>query len=132
MIGVKVRSLDTACVGRYRDFYLFTRAVCASRKSMGRKDSMKTYEAVVIFASDEAQMNSGKEFIKKEFDGAGIAIKKEEDMGDRLLAYPVRKNDRGHFILYIIESAPEPLKALNKSMKLRPEILKYLFVRQDN
>jgi len=93
---------------------------------------MKTYEAVVIFASDEAQMNSGKEFIKKEFDGAGIAIKKEEDMGDRLLAYPVRKNDRGHFILYIIESAPEPLKALNKSMKLRPEILKYLFVRQDN
>ena len=66
---------------------------------------MKTYEAVVIFASDEAQMNSGKEFIKKEFDVAGIAIKKEEDMGDRLLAYPVRKNDRGHFFLYVIESA---------------------------
>ena len=53
-------------------------------------------------------------------------------MGDRLLAYPVRKNDRGRYILYVIESPPEPLKALTKALKLRPEILKYLFVRQDN
>ncbi len=93
---------------------------------------MKTYEAVVIYASDTAQMQTGAEFVKKEFEGAGITIKKEEDMGDRLLAYPVRKQDRGHYILYVIESAPEPLKALNKSLKLRPEILKFLFVRQDN
>jgi len=93
---------------------------------------MKTYEAVVIFASDESQHQAGREFLKKEFEGAGIAIKKDEDMGDRLLAYPVRKNDRGRYVLYVIESAPEPLKALNKALKLRPEILKYLFVRQDN
>ena len=92
---------------------------------------MKTYEAVVIFASDEAQHMAGREFLKKEFEGAGITIKKEEDMGDRLLAYPVRKNDRGHYVLYIVESAPEPLKTLNKTLKLRPEILKYLFVRKD-
>ena len=92
---------------------------------------MKTYEAVVIFASDEAQHQAGREFLKKEFEGAGITIKKEEDMGDRLLAYPVRKNDRGHYVLYIVESAPEPLKTLNKTLKLRPEILKHLFVRKD-
>ena len=93
---------------------------------------MKTYEAVVIFASDAAPYQEGREFLKKEFEGAGITVTKEEDMGDRLLAYPVRKNDRGHFILYVLESAPEPLKALTKTLKLRPEILKYLFVRQDN
>jgi len=93
---------------------------------------MTTYEAVVIFASDEAQHQSGREFLKKELESAGITIKKEEDMGDRLLAYPVRKNDRGRYVLYVVESAPEPLKAIHKAMKLRPEILKYLFVRQDN
>lgn len=118
--------------GRYRGFYLFTRATGASRTSIGRTDSMKTYEAVVIFASEEAQHQAGREFLRKEFDSSGITIKKEEDMGDRLLAYPVRKNDRGRYVLYVIESAPEPLRALNKSLKLRPEILKYLFVRQDN
>ncbi len=93
---------------------------------------MKIYEAVVIFTSDEAQHQAGREFLRKEFESSGITIKKEEDMGDRLLAYPVRKNDRGHFFLYVIESAPEHLKPLHKSLKLRPEILKYLFVRQDN
>ena len=70
--------------------------------------------------------------MRKEFESSGITIKKEEDMGDRLLAYPVRKNDRGRYVLYVLESAAEPLRALNKSLKLRPEILKYLFVRQDN
>lgn len=93
---------------------------------------MTTYEAVVIFASEEAQHQAGREFLKRELESAGIAIKKEEDMGERLLAYPVRKNDRGRYVLYVVESAPEPLKAINKALKLRPEILKYLFVRQDN
>jgi small subunit ribosomal protein S6 len=93
---------------------------------------MKTYEAVVIFASDEAQHQAGREFVRKEFEGAGIAIKKEEDMGDRLLAYPVRKNDRGHFVLFVIESPAEPLTTLSRALKLRPEILKHMFVRQDN
>ena len=81
---------------------------------------MKSYDAVVIFSSDESQYQAGREFLKKEFEGSGVSIKKEDDMGDRLLAYPVRKNDRGHYICYHIESAPEPIKTLSKAMKLRP------------
>ena len=125
-------SLDRPLPCRYLGFYLFTRA--SERESYVQREErqMKTYEAVVIFASDESQHQAGREFLKKEFEGSGITIKKEEDMGDRLLAYPVRKNDRGRYVLYVIESPPEPLKALNKALKLRPEILKYLFVRQDN
>jgi len=93
---------------------------------------MKTYEAVVIFASDESQHQAGREYLRKEFEGSGITIKKEEDMGDRILAYPIRKKDRGHYFLYVIECAGEPIKTVSKNLKLRPEILKYLFVRQDN
>jgi small subunit ribosomal protein S6 len=93
---------------------------------------MKAYEAVVIFSSDDAQYQAGREFLKKEFESSGVTVTKEEDMGDRLLAYPVRKNDRGHYICYHIESAPEPIKTMSRAMKLRPEILKYLFVRQNN
>ncbi len=92
---------------------------------------MKTYEAVVIFISDENRMREGREFLKTEFANLGITLTKEEDMGDRLLAYPVRKNDRGHYFLYIIQSLPEHLKTLSKSLKLRPEIMKFLFARQD-
>jgi small subunit ribosomal protein S6 len=92
---------------------------------------MKTYEAVVIFVSDENQLREGREFVKKEFEGAGVTITKEEDMGDRLLAYQVRKNDRGHYMVYTMQSPSDPLKNLIKTFKLRPEILKFLFSRRD-
>jgi small subunit ribosomal protein S6 len=92
---------------------------------------MKTYESVVIFVSDENQYREGREFIKREFESSGITITKEEDMGDRILAYPVRKYDRGRYVLYVLQSPPEPLKTLSKAMKLRPEILKFMFTRQD-
>ena len=92
---------------------------------------MKTYEAVVIFTNDENPYREAREFVKKEFETAGIVITKEEELGEKLLAYPVGKHDRGHYMLYTIQSAPDPLKSLNKALKLRPEILKYLFVRKD-
>ena len=91
---------------------------------------MNTYEATMIFVSDENQLREGKEFVKKEFENSGLTITKEEDMGDRLLAYPVRKNDRGHYMVYTIQGPSEPLKGLNKTLKLRQEILKFLFARQ--
>ncbi len=91
---------------------------------------MRNYEAVVIFSSEEAQLREGREFVKKEFEASGITVTKEEDRGDNLLAYPIRKNDRGHYFLYIIQSTPEPLKNLNRSFKLRPEILQFLLTRQ--
>jgi small subunit ribosomal protein S6 len=91
---------------------------------------MNTYEATMIFVSDENQLREAKEFVKKEFESSGLTITKEEDMGDRLLSYPVRKNDRGHYMVFTFQGPSEPLKNLNKSLKLRPEILKFLFTRQ--
>jgi small subunit ribosomal protein S6 len=92
---------------------------------------MKTYEAVVIFSSEENRLREGREFIKKEFESSGITVTNEEDMGDRLLAYPVRKNDRGHYFLYVLQCSHEPLKTLSKTLKLRSEVLKFLFARRN-
>ncbi len=92
---------------------------------------MKTYEVVVIFLSDENKLREGREIVKKEFEAAGVTVAKEEDMGDRLLAYPVGKNDRGHYMAYTIQCGADPLKNLSKTFKLKPEILKFLFTRKD-
>ena len=37
---------------------------------------MKAYDAVVIFSSDDAQYQAGREFLKKEFEGSGVTISK--------------------------------------------------------
>jgi small subunit ribosomal protein S6 len=93
--------------------------------------AVKKYEAVVIFKSDEAAYREAKEFLRKELETARITVVKEDDMGDRLLATPIGKNDRGHYVLYTMETEPAQLHVVDRSLKLKPEILKFLFVRLD-
>ncbi|RKX83609.1 MAG: 30S ribosomal protein S6 [Spirochaetes bacterium] len=92
---------------------------------------MRKYESVIIFNTEEGNFEQGREFFKKQLAEFGAQVIKEEDMGERNLAYLVKKHDRGHYYLYEFESSPEKIKAIEKSIKLRPEILKVLFVRKD-
>jgi ribosomal protein S6 len=92
---------------------------------------MKTYEAVVIFTSDENPYREAREFVKKEFETAGIVVTKEEDLGEKLLAYPVGKHDRGRYVLFTIEGSAEALKTIRRTLKLRAEVLKHLITRQE-
>ena len=64
---------------------------------------MREYDAVFIYKTDKDKLNSGKEIVKKEFSTSGIKILKEEDMGDRELAYPIKKDEQGHYIVYTIQ-----------------------------
>lgn len=92
---------------------------------------MKTYEAVVIFTSDENPYREAREAVKKDFETAGITITKEEDLGEKLLAYQVGAHDRGRYVLYTIEGSAEALKTASRTLKLRAEVLKHLITRQD-
>ena len=92
---------------------------------------MKTYEAVVIFTSDENPYREAREYVKKEFETAGITVSKEEDMGEKLLAYPIGKHDRGRYVLYVIEGSAEALASISRTLKLRAEVLRHLITRQE-
>jgi ribosomal protein S6 len=92
---------------------------------------MKPYEAVVIFTSDENPYREARDYVKKEFETAGIVVTKEEDMGEKLLAYKVGKHDRGRYVLYTLEATAEALKTVSRTLKLRAEVLKHLITRQE-
>jgi small subunit ribosomal protein S6 len=91
---------------------------------------MRVYEAVLIFRTDSDLLAGGREFVKSLFSG-GCKVLKEEDMGDRLLAYQVKKSKRGFYVYYELEAEPETIHTLDKALKLRSEILKYLFIRKE-
>ena len=90
----------------------------------------KEYEVVVIFQSGEEGVSKGKETMASEFENFQITIQKEEDKGERMLAYEIAEQDRGHYYLYEIESDPQSVNQISKSLKLRSEILKFLFVNK--
>ena len=92
---------------------------------------MRKYEAVVILRPDSEGLAEGKEFLKALFNGDGCKTLKEEEMGDRELAYEIKKNKRGFYLLYELDADPQSIPALDKALKLRTDILKYLFVRSE-
>ena len=91
---------------------------------------MRKYEAVIIFNTDEGNFEKGKEIVKAQLEELGINLTKEEDMGERKLAYLIKKHDRGHYYLYEFESSPEKIKQFEKSLKLKSEVLKMLIVKK--
>ncbi len=90
---------------------------------------MRQYELVVVLPSEEDAFHKGKEAVMADLTQFGAADIKEEDMGDRVLAYPVLKRERGHFVLYRLSLEPQSVTPLERAFKLNTSILKYLVVK---
>ncbi|MBN1410339.1 MAG: 30S ribosomal protein S6 [Spirochaetales bacterium] len=92
---------------------------------------MRKYEAIFIFRPEENNLAQGKAAVQTEFKNSGINIIKENDMGLKTLAYDIKKNDKGHYINFEIESEPDKIKPLDKIFKLNNEILKFVFFKKE-
>jgi small subunit ribosomal protein S6 len=90
---------------------------------------MRQYELVAVFPSEEELFRQGKEAVAAELAKEGAAEVKETDMGDRLLAYSIKKKDRGHYILFTMNLDPQKVTPAERMFKLNPNLLKYLFVK---
>lgn len=92
---------------------------------------MRKYEAIFIFRPEEEHVTQGNTIVKDEFQNTGITVLQHEDMGERDLAYDIKKNSKGHYFCYKIQSEPDSLKTIEKNLKLRQEILKFVFFRDE-
>lgn len=90
---------------------------------------MRSYELVSIFPTEEELFRLGKESVAAELVKQGAQNLKDEDMGDRPLAYPIRKKVRGRYVLFTMQFPGENVDTTEKMFKLNPNILRYLFVR---
>ena len=93
---------------------------------------MRTYEFISIFTTKEDNYAVGLKAVKELLQKNGAEISSDEDMGDRLLAYPVKKEERGHYHLFVLKTAPESLIKIDEDLKLTPSVLKSLFVKKEN
>ena len=93
---------------------------------------MNDYEMTFVLYAEEERFKNGKEQVKKELEQVGAKIEKEEDLGDRSLAYPIKKEERGHYLYLETQISPEKVSDLDKNLKLASDVLKYLFIRKDN
>jgi small subunit ribosomal protein S6 len=92
---------------------------------------MRRYELTVIFPLEEDQHRSGREHLLTDLSANGVEVEKTDEIGDRDLAYEVKKRKRGKYVLFTIKADPAKITVLDRIFKLNSNLLKYLFVRVD-
>ncbi len=95
-----------------------------------KERNMRLYECVMIARQD---VSSGHvDELVNEFcsiiENDGGSIKKREYWGLRSLAYRIKKNRKGHFILLNIETEPKTLNEFERIMGLNEDILRFMTV----
>ena len=89
---------------------------------------MRQYELMVIFPLEEDQHKAGREQVLTDLGSNGAEIEKTDEIGDRDLAYEIRKRRRGKYVLFTIKADPSKIANLDRIFKLNVNLLKYLFV----
>jgi small subunit ribosomal protein S6 len=59
----------------------------------------------------------------------GGKIEKREYWGLRNLAYRIKKNRKGHYVLFNLEAPPAAVNELERNMRINEDVLRYLTVR---
>ena len=90
---------------------------------------MRRYELTVIFPMEEDQHKAGRDLLLSDLSANGAEIEKTDEIGDRDLAYEIKKRKKGKYVLFTIKSDPAKITILDKIFKLNANLLKYLFVR---
>jgi len=92
---------------------------------------MRRYELTVIFPMEEDQHRAGREQLLADLASNGVETEKTDEIGERDLAYEIKKRKKGRYVLFVIKSDPAKITILDKIFKLNANLLKYLFVRVD-
>lgn len=92
---------------------------------------MRHYEVACVFRQEDDVYNRGREMVRNELVGLGAVITGEEDMGQRALAYPVKKETRGHYLVFVVEMEPDKAKKIEDTLRLKTELLKVMVVNKE-
>ena len=89
---------------------------------------MRKYELMTVFSTEEDKFKAASDAVRSVLASFGAEIEKEEVFGDRDLTYEVKKQKRGHFVLFTLKLNPAKIIELDGKFKFNNNLLKYLFV----
>ncbi|MDR1034392.1 MAG: 30S ribosomal protein S6 [Holosporales bacterium] len=91
---------------------------------------MRFYETVFIVKQDasSSHVESVAQEIVEVIKEQGGEVTKTEFCGLRYLAYPIKKNRRGHYVLLNIVIEPTGIKEIERKLRLNEDIIRFLTV----
>jgi small subunit ribosomal protein S6 len=94
---------------------------------------MAKYEIIFIVRPDVSEEDVAK--LITQLEGAvatsGGKVEKVEKMGRRRLAYRVKRQREGYYVLFLLEGGGETVKEFERRLKVTDTVIKFLTVRID-
>ena len=92
---------------------------------------MPLYESVIIARQDisAGQVEELADQLTTLLADNGGEVKKRELWGLRNLAYRVKKNRKGHYVLFNIDAPADAVAEYERNMRFNEDILRYMTVR---
>lgn len=94
---------------------------------------MRNYETVFIARQDitSGQVETLVNDYTKVIGSFGGQVTKTEFCGLKSLAYPIKKNTKGHYVLLNINVKPEGVQEMERQMKINENVIRYLTIKVD-
>lgn len=94
---------------------------------------MRHYEIVFLVHPDQSEQVSGMvDRYRTMIQDNGGSIHRFEDWGRRLLAYPINKVHKAHYVLMNIECDQETLDQLTSAFRFNDAVIRNLIIQQEN
>ena len=95
---------------------------------------MNKYEIMFIVKSDmeEAEIKKTAESLKTVLTDKKANIIEEKAMGQRELAYEIKKYKNGYYFLFVVEGSHEAIKEFDRLAGINENILRHLIIRKED
>ena len=93
---------------------------------------MNKYESVII-VNPNLEEESVKNLIKKFSDliNTDGTVASVEEMGKRKLAYEIKKQKEGFYIVFKFEAKPELISELERNNRITDEVMKFIVIKEE-
>lgn len=107
--------------------------VSVSDATTVNNENMNEYEVVYVAQSglDDDGVNALNERFAQTVSAYGGQVSSTEPWGRRNLAYPIKKNFSGHYVLQRFQMPPAGTGEVDRFLRLNEDVIRYLIVRTD-
>ena len=81
---------------------------------------------------EEADIRKTAESMKKVLTDGKAKVIEEKAMGQRELAYEIKKFNTGYYFLYIVEASKETQQEFNRVARINENIIRHLIVKVED
>ena len=92
---------------------------------------MPLYECVLIARNDvtQQQVEAVADDLGAQLEAEGGAVRKREYWGLRTLAYRIKKNRKGHYMLLGLDAKPAFVTEMERQLRLNEDVLRFMTIR---